>query len=527
VRPKTGSTFTSAIPALRVRNERPGRHPIVKLDYLVRLVAVPIASFTTLASLVTDAPDLLSALRRVDDVQTNPVVLGILVFYGLLWPHAAFGIATLSHDSKAAELRNLLGDCFALGLFVALSGFSPMLTIAFLTSINAASLSLGGVNLALRGLLMSATGALVAIAWLGFHPNLDANPLTNVLGSTAIIVFTSIFGFLSHVQTRRLLNARQEMLEQNVMIEQQKREVEEARRVAEEERRSAEEARQAAEETREAAEAANKAKSAFLANMSHELRTPLNAIIGYGELLQEEAEDAGHEELIPDLQKICTSGKHLLKLINNVLDLSKIEAGKMDLYVETFDLEQLVEEVAATAEALVAKNSNRFELRLPPDLGELKGDATKLKQVLLNVIGNAGKFTENGTISLEVRRENDYDGSWVVFRMTDTGIGMKPEQLAKLFQAFTQADAATTRKYGGTGLGLVLSRRFCQMMGGEIGVKSEFGKGTEFTVRLPSDVANAEGDATSIHRLDSRKLVDAAGKLRAEAERRKQETPGA
>jgi len=143
--------------------------------------------------------------------------------------------------------------------------------------------------------------------------------------------------------------------------------------------------------------------------------------------------------------------------------------------------------------------------------------------VLLNLIGNSGKFTENGTISLDVTREIDYEGSWITFRVADTGIGMKPEQVSKLFQAFTQADAATTRKYGGTGLGLVLSRRFAQMMGGTITVKSEFGRGTEFAVRLPSDVANEEGDATSIHRIDSKSLIQAAEKLRVEAERKKAE----
>jgi signal transduction histidine kinase len=242
--------------------------------------------------------------------------------------------------------------------------------------------------------------------------------------------------------------------------------------------------------------------------MSHELRTPLNAIIGYSELLEEEAAGGDPEDLVADLQKIRTSGKHLLRLINSVLDLSKIEAGKMSLFVETFEIAKLVEEVAATAAPLVEKKGNRFVVRCDPALGFLKGDVTKLKQILLNLLSNASKFAESGEIALVVARESDSEGNWITFRVSDTGIGMTPEQLGKLFQAFSQADAATTRKYGGTGLGLALSKRFCQMMGGDVSVESESGKGSTFTVRLPTDVGNEEGDATSIHRVNFRALVE-------------------
>jgi signal transduction histidine kinase len=243
--------------------------------------------------------------------------------------------------------------------------------------------------------------------------------------------------------------------------------------------------------------------------MSHELRTPLNAIIGYSEMLEEEAEDGGHQDLIPDLQKIRTAGRHLLGLINTVLDLSKIEAGKMSLFVEVFDIARIVEEAAVTARPLVEKNGNRFVVTYEEGLGTLKGDVTKLKQVLLNLLSNASKFPRDGTITLDVRREVDFDTWWVAFRVTDTGIGMTPEQTAKLFQAFTQADAATTRKYGGTGLGLAISRRFCQMMGGDVVVASTYGKGTTFTARLPLLVSNEEGEATSIRRVNTRDLMRA------------------
>ncbi len=239
---------------------------------------------------------------------------------------------------------------------------------------------------------------------------------------------------------------------------------------------------------KEAAELANQSKSAFLANMSHELRTPLNAILGYSEMLQEAAADLDQPEFTPDLVKIHTAGRHLLGLINDILDLSKIEAGKMTLYLENFDLNALITETTTTIQPLLAKNSNRLSLQAGPALGQMRADMTKVRQVLFNLLSNASKFTEQGTITLTVQREPAAAApDWVVFEVRDTGIGMTPEQLGRLFQAFTQADVSTTRKYGGTGLGLALTRRFCQMMGGEVTVTSELGRGSTFTVRLPAE----------------------------------------
>jgi len=230
------------------------------------------------------------------------------------------------------------------------------------------------------------------------------------------------------------------------------------------------------------AEQANSAKSQFLASMSHELRTPLNAIIGYSEMLQEDATDRGDTSSIPDLQKIHSAGKHLLALINDVLDLSKIEAGKMELFLESFAVAPLVDQVATTVRPLVEKNANRLIVQCAEGVGAMHSDATRLRQVLLNLLSNASKFTDHGQITLEVAR----DGGDVVFQVRDTGIGMTPDQLSRLFEAFTQAEASTAAKYGGTGLGLAISRRFCQLMGGDVAVESAAGKGSVFTVRLPA-----------------------------------------
>ena len=240
-------------------------------------------------------------------------------------------------------------------------------------------------------------------------------------------------------------------------------------------------------EARNVASQANRAKSAFLANMSHELRTPLNAIIGYSEMLMEDAEDSGRENDVADLQKIRAAGNHLLALINDILDLSKIEAGKMEVHLETVDVSPMLQDVVSTIVPLVAKNDNRLEVRSAGDLGAVQVDLTKVRQALFNLLSNACKFTSNGVITLAAARERVNEVEWIRFGVSDTGIGMSPEQMKKLFQAFSQADASTSKKYGGTGLGLLLSRRFCQMMGGDITVDSVPGQGSTFTIRLPVD----------------------------------------
>jgi signal transduction histidine kinase len=253
-----------------------------------------------------------------------------------------------------------------------------------------------------------------------------------------------------------------------------------------------------ADKAKETAETANKTKSLFLANMSHELRTPLNAILGYSEMLQEEAVErklAGEFEA--DLEKINGAVKYLLTLINDILDFSKIEAGKMELYLETFDLTEMMDDVASTMRPMVEKSTNALHIQHLADLGTIHADQVKVRQALLNLLSNAVKFTHQGSITLAADRESLDEGDWIVFRVTDTGIGLTPEQIVKLFRNFTQAEASTTRNFGGTGLGLVLTRRYCQMMGGDVTVRSVPGHGSVFTIRLPAVVSEAKPEAVT------------------------------
>lgn len=273
-------------------------------------------------------------------------------------------------------------------------------------------------------------------------------------------------------QTAELTAANQELRRANAEIERQKQELARAK---------------------EAADAANQAKSRFLASMSHELRTPLNAIIGYAEMLEEVAREDGHPAYVPDLQKIQTAARHQLLLINDILDLSRIEAGKVSLSLEEFDVAQLVAEAAETVRPLVARRANHLTMDCPPDAGRMRSDRTKVRQILFNLLSNAAKFTEQGKITLAVRRQPASPagagagaGEQIVFTVSDTGIGIAPEHLERIFQPFTQADSTIAQKYGGTGLGLALSRRFSELLGGHITAASEPGRGATFTVSLPA-----------------------------------------
>ena len=263
---------------------------------------------------------------------------------------------------------------------------------------------------------------------------------------------------------------------------------------------------------KEAAETANRTKSLFLANMSHELRTPLNAILGFSEMLQEEVAELNLPQFSADLAKISAAGKHLLGLINDILDLSKIEAGKMELHLERFEIADLINEVASTIATQARRNGNKLEIVCPPDVGAMVADLSKVRQGLFNLASNAAKFTNGGSIKVEAERQ-DMDGvDWIVFRVSDTGIGLTPDQIVRLFQPFTQADASTTRKFGGTGLGLSLTRRFCQIMSGDVTVHSVAGEGSVFTIKLPAAVPDpALASVVVEERRRTSLAVDASG----------------
>jgi signal transduction histidine kinase len=440
-------------------------HPILRLDFVVRVSMYPLF-FILLV--VTNYPDRLI-----------PFFWVLLVFHVLAWPYIALAIASRARNQKLAEYRNLLLDSAVIGCYVTMSSFNLGPSAAVLLGIHSGCISVGGWRMGVLGALSIGLGILVSALMFGLHFDpLGGHLLAQGLGVAMIFIYTIVFSWQSHGQAQRVVRVAKQLEAQSVDLH----------------RNSAllEERTHQLELARDAAEAANSSKSQFLANMSHELRTPLNAIIGYSDLLIEEAEELDAQDLVPDLEKIRSSGKHLLGLINDVLDLSKIEAGKMEMSLETFEVRDVVSAVAAMVRPLVEKNGNVFEMSIASDVGTMHADLTRVRQILLNLLGNASKFTSKGTVSLAVTREDSKEREWIVFAVRDTGIGMTPEQLSRLFQPFTQADPSTTRKYGGTGLGLSISQRLSRLMNGTISVVSEPGMGSIFTVRIPVEVTDAK-----------------------------------
>ncbi|MBT9466687.1 MAG: PAS domain S-box protein [Hydrogenophaga sp.] len=443
-------------------------HPIVKLDYGVRVVSHLCVGAVMLSVLLDQPP--------------SSVLWVALALTSLLWPHVAYLVSSRAHNSKRAELRNLLGDALIVGAWSTLAGFSVWIAACFLVAITTANMSVGGVPLALKTIGTYIAGAVLAALVVGFRWNAEASGLTQGFSLVGLTFFNLMFSLQSNIQTRRAVQANREVKERNRLIEVQSAELDHARKRAELDRLAADEARLQAEE-------ANRSKSSFLANVSHELRTPLNAVIGYTEMLEEDfTHGVNLTTAVSDLRRINGAARHLLGLINDVLDLSKIEAGKVELHLEDFELVELVDQVASTCQPLVAANGNRLEVALSDQIGQIRSDATRLRQVLFNLVSNAAKFTHGGVIRLDVRSFLDAQGDALVgFDITDSGIGMTPAQQGRLFQAFVQAEAETTSKYGGTGLGLVISRRLCRLLGGDVTVTSELGVGSCFSATVLAD----------------------------------------
>jgi signal transduction histidine kinase/DNA-binding response OmpR family regulator len=443
-----------------------GPHPIVRLNYTIR---------------IPSWIGLLVVAGSVFVTEGYPTIFFVLALAtALLWPHLAYQLASRSRDTKKVEYRNILIDAAIVGIWLGTVSFRLWIVAVSITVITLASLSVGGIRLNLASLAAMIAGAATLYALGDFGIILESHWSTTLLSLLAIWVYVIIFSLNLRSVSQKAIARRKQLIEQNEEIKARNLEVIQARRAAEE-------AREAAEAARASAVAANQSKSQFLANMSHELRTPLNAIIGYSEMVMEEAEDAGINDFNADLERIRSAGRHLLGLINEVLDLSKIEAGRMETHLEAFDPRDMLDNVVATITPLVETKSNRMIVEVDALPEAMTSDLTKVRQMLFNLLSNSAKFTENGTVTLRASTAGDQ----VIFSVADTGIGMTPEQLSRLFEPFVQADSSTTRKFGGTGLGLTITRRFARMLGGDVEVESAFGEGTTFTLRLAVDASAA------------------------------------
>ena len=451
-------------------------HPIVTLGFGLRATGHFLTAFALGSALI--------------DRQAPSSLWYLLAMTSIGWPCAAYLWARSAADSKRAEFRSMWIDSMIYGFWGALIGYNPWIPLAVLGALSTAHLSVGGFRTAGKCLLAAAFGLAGGGLITGFKVDTAISVRTQILTAMAVGLFVLLFGLLTHYQSKAGYRTRRELGVRNQFIERQSLALDQARQAALLDRAEAEAARSQAED-------ANRAKSAFLANMSHELRTPLNAVIGYTELLEEDLNDmGGFESVLIDLGRIKGAAKHLLGLINDVLDLSKIEANKVELSIESFSMQALIDQVMSTVQPLLATNGNHLSVDVPPGLPPMYTDPSRLRQVLFNLVSNAAKFTHEGRVHVSARPESDeQDRQIMVVEVSDEGIGLSGEQIARLFQPFVQADTDTTRKYGGTGLGLAISRRLCRMMGGDITVTSTPGAGSIFRAVFAMDLRAACGPA--------------------------------
>jgi len=432
---------------------QPPVHPIVELDYRVR-------SWANLLVLVVMASVFLE--------RESPTWYWLLlVFQGVAWAPLARARAKRATDSRRAEHQNLLTDAVIYGVLSGLASFSLWPTTLMLASILLSVLSLGGPQMAWRAAAAFVPGAVLGSAISGFSLHFESSLRTSLFSVVCFVPYLLMFGMNSFVQNQRAQRARHELAHRNEQVTRQNRELELARMLA---------------------ESANRTKGAFLANMSHELRTPLNAIIGYSEMLESDAVDAGQHTKAQDLQKIRTAGTSLLAMVEDVLNLSRLEAGQTYLASNPIRPGEMVRAVADNAREQIENNGNVF--RIDCDMGTpcVMGDEGKIRQILSHLLSNAGKFTRAGEVVL--RAWHEADTQTLVLQVSDTGIGIAPAQREHLFRAFAQVDDSSTRRFGGSGMGLAIAQHYCDLMGGAIDVESEPGAGACFTARIPAPLAN-------------------------------------
>jgi signal transduction histidine kinase len=429
-------------------------HPVVRLNRIIRVVGCPMAAVVV-------------ATARLDE-PTPGWVWVALAAYAIVWPQAAYWLSRLSADQKRAAHLCLMFDCACFGASGPLVSYRLVPTVVLATGILTAVTGVGGLPLFLSGLTVLGVVYLAGSFAADWHTATRTPLVTIVLSLALAFLFQLLLAFQAFRQARELIQKRRQIEEQSAQI------------VAQNE--ALEQAMQRAEEARRAMEAANLAKSRFLANMSHELRTPLNAIIGYTELILDATYGEVPQKVRDTLLRVERSGRHLLGLINEVLDLSKIEAGQLKLSVATFALPDTIHAAVTSLESLAREKGLTLSTQLAPGLPHAVGDERRIMQVLVNLVGNAIKFTDAGEVEVQGKLEGDR----FVVTVSDTGPGVAPEFRARIFEEFQQADTSTTRPKGGAGLGLAIAKRIVELHGGTLSLlKSEVGRGSTFGFTLP------------------------------------------